>query len=190
MGWPADRCKVGTASAVTLPVGTLGGWAHAPRASAGSNVAASDRPRPWHYTALQLSLAGADPKQVAAQLERTLASVRKLLDSEWAATELARWHQAVMLATAKDRIDPIRRFQGLVDRAITKVEQKMECGDDKVELLAAQRILDNAGLSVVKRVEVSEDAALRDLTPAQMAEVARTGRLPAAKVVLAIEGAI
>lgn len=119
---------------------------------------------------------------------KPLGAVKRLLTGDWAQAEMAKWHQAVMAATAKDRIDPIKRFQGLVDRAIAKVEQKMECGDDKVELLAAQRILDNAGLSVIKRVEVSEDAQLRELSPAELAYVAKTGQLPARRATVLLNG--
>lgn len=134
-----------------------------------------------------MALAGADAKAIAAQLQKKPASVTYFLTSEWAQEQLATWNAAVLASTAQARVDPIRRFQELVDRAIVKLTQKLDCGDDKTEYLAACRILDQAGLSIVKKVEVSEDAALRELSPEQMDYVRRTGRLPAARAVMAIE---
>lgn len=147
------------------------------------------RPAPWMYTALQLSLAGAEPDAIASKLGKRVSLVKALLASEWAQTSLSDWHAAVMAATLKDRIDPIRQFQSLVDKAIAKVDAKMDCGDDKVELAAACRVLDNAGLSVVKRIEVSEDERLRDLTMAEMEQLRVTGRIPE-RAALRIQGAV
>ena len=138
------------------------------------------------YTVIQLSLAGAEPSAIAEKLGKPVVTIRRLLTSDWAVAQCADWHAAVMAATLKDRIDPIRQFQSLVDKAIAKVDAKMDCGDDKVELAAACRVLDNAGLSVVKRVEVSEDERLRDLSMAEMEELRRTGRIPERRTTLAI----
>lgn len=144
------------------------------------------RPPPWAYTALQSAAAGVEFDIIATQLSKPLTAVKRLLNSDWAQEQLAAWNTAVMAGLANARVDPLIRFQSLVDKAIQKVEQKMDCGDDKVELAAAQRILDNAGLKPVTPIAVSEDESLRKLTPEQMEYVRRTGRMPASAATIAV----
>jgi hypothetical protein len=125
---------------------------------------------------------------VAKQLGKPLRTVKALMTSEWYERELLNFHRATMDAATRSGVDPIMRFQSLVAKAIHKLETKLDCGDDKTEYLAACRILDNAGFSPVKRIQVSEDEMLKGLTMEELQYVARTGQLPARRAV--IEGEI
>lgn len=143
--------------------------------------------RPWHVTALQLALEGASPEVIAKRLTQPLRTVKRLMQSDWAQRELTCFQRAVMSRIEKDRVDPIVRFQRLISRAIDKLEAQLDCGDAKVEHLAACRLLDNAGFSPVKRIAVTEDEQLRGLTLEQMKYVQRTGRIPASQALIEAE---
>lgn len=138
----------------------------------------------WYVSALQFSLAGMNAKEIAHRLNQPERTVQRILKSDWAQEHLAGFNDAVFAAVMKDRIDPVVRFQGLISKSIEKLVEKLDCGDNKVEFWAACRLLDNAGFAPVKRVSVSEDEALKNLTIEELKYVAETGRLPAKRAVI------
>ena len=137
---------------------------------------------PWAYSAIQQALAGAEPEQIATALSKTVRQVNTLLGSEWATAEMATWHKAVMDSTAAARMDPILQFQSEVSRCIKKLITLTDAEDEKVQYLAACRLLDNAGFKPAQRLEVAEDRVLQGLTPDDMRYViTHNGELPPAR---------
>lgn len=151
---------------------------------------------PWAYAAIQQALAGAEPDLIARSLGKTERAVKRLLNTEWATREMAGWHKAVMDGTAAARMDPILLFQGEVSRCIAKLITLTDAEDEKVQYLAACRLLDNAGFKPAQRVEVAEDRVLQGLTPEEMRYViTHEGQLPSSRALvvgtaLAITGAV
>ena len=134
----------------------------------------------WQVSALQLALAGQADHAIAARLSVPASRVRRFLKGEWAQRELQAFNAAVMEAAAKTRVDPIVKFNGMLNEAMDELKALLHCEEDpKVRFLAACRIIDNNGYTPIKRVHITEDDVLRGLTPEQLREVQETGRLPA-----------
>lgn len=133
----------------------------------------------WHVSALQMALAGHADHAIAARLSIPGSRVKRFLRGAWAQRELKQFNDAVLEAAAKTRVDPIVKFNGMLNKAMDKLHVLLDAEDEKVQFLAACRIIDNNGYTPIKRVHITEDDVLRGLTPEQLREVQETGRLPA-----------
>lgn len=132
----------------------------------------------WHVTALALAVRGREHAEIAKLLGKPVGRVQRALNTEWAQEQLAAFNEIVIAKTADAMVDPIMRFQSALGDAIQKEIDLMNCGDPKVEHLAACRVIDNCGYTPIKRVAVSEDTAFKQLSPAELEEVRQTGRIP------------
>lgn len=135
------------------------------------------RPRVWWLRALRLHLQGVPQKEIARQCDVTDRTLRNFFATEHAQRELRELTDSITIASGHDSVST--KIKKALPKAIEKLITKLDCGDDKVEFLAACRLLDNAGFAPVKRVHVTEEERLRELSPAELRHFAETGNLPA-----------
>lgn len=136
----------------------------------------------WHLEAIRLAVKGNKATAIAPLVGRSRTIVARFLNRPDILLEIRKFHDAAVESVLG--CTPVEAFESALPKAIQKLIAKLDCGDDKVEFLAACRLLDNAGYVPVKRIAIAEDEQLSKLNPEQLRHYVATGQLPASLAVV------
>jgi len=135
-------------------------------------------PKAWHYRALHLHFLGETPTSIARQLKRSMQHVQGVLRTPWAQAETAKLHETLMAQRKDIILEPIQKFNSLIEEKIQILDTLTKHEDPKIALAAVREWINHTLGTPVSRSKISVEHTLNGRSVEELRFIRDNGRLP------------